>query len=296
MCRFRTKNGRFPFRRDVIFFFVRFTRQDLRERFFRRLFCQNKVKSRFGELFSLFSEHPAEHSAECEKDEPKRLPPADFQNFQSGGGKRKASLMSTADDRIRECTDAINAYINRVDTVGACGHGVVYTVKDLKDILEHQESHPNKIFSHGLTGVDEKDLTPLLNVLTTKSKNTEHKMNYIIRYMFKQRYAELYEAELQVKQSFTALCQATELVLVSQLGDEGGNISWSEFSALVAQEIKSRATPASSHHRDSGVNTENGEDMEVDSQNEDDDGDEGKGGGKGEKKGRGRPPKSKTIG
>ena len=208
--------------------------------------------------------------------------------IQYGGGKRGRSGKDEAEDRSRRCAEEVRTFLMRVQATGASGHAVSYMCNDLETCVNISKARPDKVFSELLATLDKNDYKNLNKTLgNLKSKNPEAKFSVIANLLFKNRKTDLEDAEYQIKSSKSILPVAVEMCMVSQYGDEAGNVQWSMFWKELTDLIEGKKS-----RRDGSTNTEGaGGDENDDDDDEDDEmgappADDSK-----PKARRGRPPK-----
>ena len=107
------------------------------------------------------------------------------------------------------------------------------------EISRHVEAHPQTVFADLLHGVGVDKIMSMLAVHS--SNNMKTRCSSIMSSIFSNYVDRTYELRTQLDLVDKTCSECVELMLLTQYADDGGNVSWANFSKDVALLIASRA-------------------------------------------------------
>eukprot|EP00438_Fugacium_kawagutii_P030801 Skav229491 [mRNA] locus=scaffold2455:9876:10793:+ [translate_table: standard] len=220
--------------------------------------------------------------------------------FQVGAGKRKAGKMAgkiedNREERLQEKADELWSFKSKIEASGASGHGISYLLEELCVVYNKAQKNPDTIcqdYVNKMTGVVAKKV--MKDFADLNSNKPELKINILSKVFFAEHLRDLRNASRQINEAVQMTQTATELILVAQLADEGGNVAWRILSEMLANRHKNAPTVAQGTNTERNERDDEHEISDVDMGGSGDDGADNDG-GKGKKKGRGKPKKRDTI-
>ena len=156
----------------------------------------------------------------------------------SAAGKR------TKAEKITELTDAIGMSMLR-----ARASPIPQVVEVMTSMLEAQQKiqqQPSTVIDYALSHLSVEQLKSLQ--IACGNGNTAHKAVVISKALFQTHFSAIAETEKHFRMAEEFLKCMSELMLLSQLGEEDGSISWNKLSKSIMNTIeqKSRQDSASS--------------------------------------------------
>lgn len=215
---------------------------------------------------------------EDEDAEPQGVKPTTQVCVQVGGGKRRGGRVAGGgdrEDRVGEMADELwdfrQKYVSITDN--KYGEAMTDCGKVVEKVWQFSQTSPQKICEHHIKLMSEDDANKMLkDFATMKSNKPELRIDLMSKTFFKDNLRQLRELSKKINEGIRMTYVATELILLSQVADDGGNISWRTVASLLTKRI-GKTRPMSSTNRATNTDDDDG-DIDMGSNDDDDDNDD----------------------